>query len=152
MNVRVCVCVCICVCMQASENVEGITEPQESSLSQIVNYKKWMHDREGSGAVQHLRRTQAQTDSYKTLLLLLSCFSSVRLCAKRGVCKLQLALVNTLVIYKVGSFGFVFQLKMKEKIESFFMKNQEVLKTKSFVYSRVIHNMYAYGFMHTYIF
>ena len=26
---------------------------------------------------------------------------------KRGVCKLQLALVNTLVIYKVGAFGFV---------------------------------------------
>lgn len=48
-----------------------------------------------------------QRTSYKKLLLQ-SCFSPVQLCPKRGVCKLQLALVNTLVIYKVGVFGFVF--------------------------------------------
>lgn len=28
---------------------------------------------------------------------------------------MQLALVNTLVIYKVGAFGFVFYLEMQEK-------------------------------------
>lgn len=36
---------------------------------------------------------------------------------KRGsIYKLQLTLVNTLVIYKAGASGFVFFLEMQEKI------------------------------------
>lgn len=113
-------CVCVCVLQRMLNEFLGLRNPHKDRLCTI---KKLDGMNKRDQVLCKLRRSHAQID-----FLFFFFF-------KKSIYKLQLTLVNTLVIYKVEAFGFVFYLKMQEKIKS--SSNNQGLMTQSCIYRRI---------------